>query len=296
MNRTNAIKEKLKEKFTIEDLGKNNLAGYTELVLKNFSRGTSAEKSYTVGASKVSPAIYLDVDNIPCYYLIQLGGGYIEGEYYENYIEMKDDTRAILTTQASNKVYKSENGIPSKQHSEIRIGENAVMEYINDSVILYKDAVYEQKTDIYLKESSTLIYADGITAGWSPDGKYFQYTSTRMKTRIFLEDELVYFDNLKLVPREYDVQDFGILEGYKNFGTMIVIDKKINREIVNTVRELIENAGLDIKFGITALEINGFIIRILGNITQDIQKSIAIAHNYLRKEFFDSDELNMRKY
>ncbi len=271
-------------------------AGYTELILKNFSRGTAAEKSYTKGASKISPAVYLDVDNVPCYYLIQLGGGYIEGEYYENYLEMKDDSRAVITTQASNKVYKSENGIPSKQYSRIKVGENAVMEYINDSVILYKDAVYEQETDIFLKESSTFIYTDGITAGWSPDGKNFQYTSTRMKTKIFIDNELVYFDNLKLVPSQYDVQDFGILEGYKNFGTMIVADRRIDRDIIKEIRERIENLNLDIKFGISSLETKGFIIRILGNITQDIQKAEGTAHNYLRKIFFDSDELNIRKY
>lgn len=271
-------------------------AGYTELILKNFSRGTAAEKSYTKGASKISPAVYLDVDNVPCYYLIQLGGGYIEGEYYENYLKMKDDSRAVITTQASNKVYKSENGIPSKQYSRIKVGENAVMEYINDSVILYKDAVYEQKTDIFLKESSTFIYTDGITAGWSPDGKNFQYTSTRMKTKIFIDNELVYFDNLKLVPSQYDVQDFGILEGYKNFGTMIVADRRIDRDIIKEIRERIENLNLDIKFGISSLETKGFIIRILGNITQDIQKAEGTAHNYLRKIFFDSDELNIRKY
>lgn len=271
-------------------------AGYTELILKNFSRGTFAEKSYTKGASKISPAIYLDVDNVPCYYLIQLGGGYIEGEYYENYLEMKDDTRAVITTQSSNKVYKSENGIPSKQYSRIKVGENAVMEYINDSVILYKDAVYEQETEVFLKESSTFIYTDGITAGWSPDGKNFQYTSTRMKIKIFLDDELVYSDNLKLVPSQYDVQDFGILEGYKNFGTMIVIDRRTDRDIIKEIRERIENLNLDIKFGISSLETKGFIIRILGNITQDIQKAEGTAHNYLRKIFFDSDELNIRKY
>ncbi len=271
-------------------------AGYTELILKNFSRGTAAEKSYTKGASKISPAVYLDVDNVPCYYLIQLGGGYIEGEYYENYLEMKDDSRAVITTQASNKVYKSENGIPSKQYSRIKVGENAVMEYINDSVILYKDAVYEQETDIFLKESSTFIYTDGITAGWSPDGKNFQYTSTRMKTKIFIDNELMYFDNLKLVPSQYDVQDFGILEGYKNFGTMIVADRRIDRDIIKEIRERIENLNLDIKFGISSLETKGFIIRILGNITQDIQKAEGTAHNYLRKIFFDSDELNIRKY
>ena len=272
----------LKEKVTIDDLGKNNLAGYTELILEKFPKRTSAKKSYTVGAAKVSPAVYLDTDEIPCYYLIQLGGGYIEGEYYENHLELKEGAKAVITTQASNKVYKSENGIPSKQYTEIKLAPESIMEFINDSVILYKDAVYEQKTDIHMSSDSTFIYTDGITSGWSPDGQLFQYTSARMRASIYLDNELVYLDNLKIVPENYDVQSFGILESYKNFGTMIVIDKRINKDIIKEIKEKINNEikdkNLNIKYGITQLEINGFIIRILGNLTQDIQKVSSTAH------------------
>lgn len=286
----------MEERITIDDLRKNNLAGYTELVLKRFSRRTGASKSYTVGAAKVSPAIYLESDEIPCYYLIQLGGGYIEGEYYENQIKLLEGSHSILTTQAPNKVYKSENDIPSKQHTRIELEKDSKLEFINDSVILYKDAVYEQKTEIYLNEGSTLIYSDGITSGWSPDGKLFQYTSARMKTDIYLNGEPIYLDNLKIVPDSYEVQSFGILEGYKNFGTLIVIDEKINKELIKTLREITKNLDLDIKFGISLLEKNGFVVRILGNLTQDIQKVIKIIHDFLRKEFFELDELDLRKY
>lgn len=286
----------MKEKITIDDLKKNNLAGYTELILKKFPRRTAADKSYTVGAAKVSPAIYLENDEIPCYYLIQLGGGYIEGEYYENQIKLLKDSHSILTTQAPNKVYKSENDIPSKQYTKIELEERSKLEFINDSVILYKDAVYEQKTEIFLEKDSTLIYSDGITCGWSPDGKLFQYTSARMKTEVYLESEPIYFDNLKIVPEEYEVQSFGILEGYKNFGTMIVIDNRVNKELIKKVRDLTKDISLDVKFGISLLEKNGFVVRILGNLTQDIQKIIGIIHNFLRKEFFELEDLDLRKY
>ena len=286
----------MREKITIDDLRKNNLAGYTELVLQKTPRRTGAKKSYTVGAAKISPAIYLDDDTIPCYYLIQLGGGYIEGEYYENNIKLEKGSEAILTTQASSKIYKSENSIPSKQYTNLYLEKNSRLEFINDSVILYKDAVYEQSTDIYLEEGSTLIYSDGITAGWSPDGKLFQYKSARIKTNLYLEGELIYLDNLKIIPSEYEVQSFGILEGYKNFGTMLVIDKRINKELIKKLREETKNLDLDVKFGISLLEKDGFIIRILGNLTQDIQKVINKVHTYLRQEFFGLEELDLRKY
>ena len=286
----------MREKITIDDLGKNNLAGYTELILQKTPRRTSAKKSYTVGAAKVSPAIYLDDDTIPCYYLIQLGGGYIEGEYYENNIKLEEESQAILTTQASSKIYKSENGIPSKQYTNLQLEKNSKLEFINDSVILYKDAVYEQTTDIYLNEESSLIYSDGITAGWSPDGKLFQYTSARLKTNIYLDGELIYLDNLKITPKDYDVQSFGILEGYKNFGTMIVIDKRIDKELIKRLREETRKLDLDVKFGISLLEKNGFVVRVLGNLTQDIQKVINRVHTILRKEFYDFEELDLRKY
>ena len=286
----------MREKITIDDLGKNSLAGYTELILQKTPRRTGAKKSYTVGAAKISPAIYLDDDTIPCYYLIQLGGGYIEGEYYENRLKLEEGSQAILTTQASSKIYKSENGIPSKQYTNLQLEKNSKLEFINDSVILYKDAVYEQSTDIYLEEGTTLIYSDGITAGWSPDGKLFQYTSARIKTNLYLNGELIYLDNLKITPKDYEVQSFGILEGYKNFGTMVVIDERVDKELIKSLREETKNLNLDVKFGISLLEKNGFIVRVLGNLTQDIQKVINRVHTYLRKEFFEFEELDLRKY
>ena len=96
-------------------------------------------------------------------------------------------------------------------------------------------------------------------------GKLFQYTSARIKTNLYLNGELIYLDNLKITPKDYEVQSFGILEGYKNFGTMVVIDERVDKELIKRLREETKNLNLDVKFGISLLEKNGFIVRVLGN-------------------------------
>ena len=152
----------------MEQLVKKEYAGTIELVLEQKDNRVITTKKYYEGLVKVSPTIKMDRENIPTFYLLQLGGGYIEGEKYKNRFKLNDEARAIITTQASTKVYKCLNKIATEQETEIILGKNSVLEYITDSVILYKDAIYKQVNNIYLDESSTLIYSDGITAGWSP--------------------------------------------------------------------------------------------------------------------------------
>lgn len=286
----------MSEKITVNNLGENGLAGYMDLVIENIIGATKATRTYCIGASKISPLVYLDEENIACYYLIQLGGGYIEGELYENYIHVKKNSRVILTTQASNKVYKSVNKIPSLQRTNIIVDEESVLEYRMDSLIMYKDAVYKQSTDIYLKEGSTLIYSDGITSGWSPDGRKYQYSQANLKTDIYMDGELVFTDNMKLIPEECHMQGMGFLEDYKNFGTMLVFDKRMDKKMLKRISDLITEGNMDISFGISELERGGFVIRILGNLTQHIEGAMDVAHNFLRKELLNSNELNLRKY
>ena len=75
-----------------------------------------------------------------------------------------------------------------------------------------------------------------------------------------------------------------------------MVDRRINERFVEKVREDIEALNLDIKFGISELEVNGFVIRVIGNLTQNIQKALYTCVNYVRKELFGSGELYLRKY
>ncbi|MDU3724558.1 MAG: urease accessory protein UreD [Clostridium celatum] len=278
-----------------EVVSKNKYSGIIELVLENKDNKTISTKKIYKGLSRVSPSTKMDRENISTFYLIGLGGGYIEGEKYKNTFILKDETRAIITTQASTKVYKCTHGLKAEQETIIRIGKNSILEYITDSVILYKDAIYKQVNNIYLDETSTLIYSDGITAGWSPEGDKFKYNSVQLKSNVYINDKIVLLDNLIINPTNNDVTQLGFFEEYLNFGTILVINKNITDEVVEEIRKLLAKIDLPIDYGISKLATTGFVLRVLGNLTQHIEYVMNVCHNYVRKSFLDSKELIIRK-
>lgn len=270
-------------------------AGVIDLVLEKSNNKTIASKKYFTGVFKLSPKMDIGSEQIPTYFLMQLGGGVVEGEHYNISVELKKDTRVVLTTQAANKVYKCENDLESLQETAIKLHENSVLEYINDPVILYKDAKYKQENKIYMTKSSTLIYTDGITSGWSPDKKRFQYKRARLKTDIYVDDTLVLSDNMIINPREDNIEDLGFMEGYKNFATLIIINHKIDDKIIEKLRHEVNELNLDINLGISPIEVSGFIVRIMGNLTQEIEKAILFCHNYIRNSILNSEDFVVRK-
>ena len=276
-------------------INEKDYAANSELTIANINGKSKGETTYFSGIAKLTRAVYLDTDNIPCFYLMQLGGGYVENEKFRTAIHVKKDARAIVTTQAATKVYKCENELPSYQRNEIILDDNAVLEFITDNVILYKDAMFKQDTTIRLKDTSTLMYTEGLTSGWSPDGNRFQYSSLQMKLRMFVNDEPVMLDNLKLNPREDQMQSLGFFEEYTNYSSLIVVDKIVNNQLIDTLRKKVEELNLDVKVGISKLECDGFVLRVLGNLTQDLEKVIFACINHIRREKFGSNELELGK-
>ena len=279
----------------MSNLNDNKCAGLIDLVLEKQGDVVVSPRKYFNGVFKLSPKMELDVERIPAYFLMQLGGGIVEGEKYNINVELKENVRAIVTTQAASKVYKCENSYESFQETTLKLEENSILEYITDPVILYKDAVYRQENNIYMTKSSTLIYTDGITSGWSPDKKRFQYEKAKLKTNIYMDGVPVLLDNMLINPSEDDIDGLGFMEGYKNFATLIILDDRIDKNIIEHLREEILKLNLDINFGITGLEVNGFVLRVIGNLTQDLEEVVGLCHNYIRRKILNSQNLTIRK-
>ncbi len=279
----------------MSNLNDNKYAGLIDLVLEKQGDVVVSPRKYFNGVFKLSPKMELDVERIPAYFLMQLGGGIVEGERYNINVELKENVRAIVTTQAASKVYKCENSYESFQETTLKLEENSILEYITDPVILYKNAVYRQENNIYMTKSSTLIYTDGITSGWSPDKKRFQYEKAKLKTNIYMDGVPVLLDNMLINPREDDIDGLGFMEGYKNFATLIILDDRIDKNIIEHLREEILKLNLDINFGITGLEVNGFVLRVIGNLTQDLEEVVGLCHNYIRRKILNSQNLTIRK-
>ncbi|WP_225352248.1 urease accessory protein UreD [Limosilactobacillus equigenerosi] len=154
---------------------------------------TLATKTYHQGNSRISSNIMANGD-LPYYFLISTGGGFVEGERYLQTVQLDTKAHAILTTQTPNYIYKCEHGHVTKQTNELTVKKDAFLEYYIDETIPYKDAQFAQSTTVNMEKGAKLILTDGLTRGWSPDDQPFQFGQVSQKVTIKYDHELVYND------------------------------------------------------------------------------------------------------
>lgn len=268
-------------KIVFEAINKNN---------KNF-----AKKIFYEGSSRLSPAIYLDNSGIATFYMVHIGGGYVENERYGIESILHENSHIILTNQAPTQIYKCENGGYSSLKGSFFLKENATLEFLNDSLILFENSSFKQNFNFYLTRSSTLFYTEILTPGYSSDLKHFSFWQGRLKSRIFIDDELVCMDFLNLKPKEYSLENLCFLEGFSHIATLNFFSPNISNKLIEPIKNLIKHLDKKINFGISQPLSSAICIRVLGNSTDELQYLSKHIYNFLRKEILGLRGLDVRK-
>ncbi|MDN7240591.1 urease accessory protein UreD [Planococcus sp. N028] len=269
--------------------------GELSLDLEDRKGKTVAKNVYFQGAFKVMRPIYHDDTGKVCYYLLNPGGGYLDGDRYRMNITADAGAKVTLTTQSATKVYKTPKG-HAYQETEIVLKNGSYLEFLPDPLIAYENAHYRQRNTVRMETGAVFLYTDILTPGWSPSGKKFTYHTVQLINEIYVEGELVVFDHIKLSPEKQNILGLGFMEGYSHIGSMIVVGGQTDSELLNVLYESIRSQGADVKFGLSQLIIPGFSIRILANSTQVIERIIAACHRLIHERWYGTTPNSLRKY
>lgn len=269
--------------------------GILELNVEKRQERTVAKNLYFQGAFKVQRPIYHNRSNHPCFYLLNPGGGYLDGDTYRIQVTLDAEAELTLTTQSATKVYKTPNK-HAYQETELFLKKDSYLEYLPDPLIAYKDARYLQKNTVHMEKGATLLYTDILTPGWSPEGKKFSYDTLRLKNEIYMDDELIAFDHIKLSPAVQLIDGLGFMEGYTHLGSFIVVGEKTDDDLLDQLFETIHQETGDFKAGLSKLAVPGFTIRIMANSTQLIERIITACHHVISMEWYQSKPSFLRKY
>lgn len=269
--------------------------GILELDIEKRYGKSVAKNIYFQGAFKVQRPIYHNGSSHPCYYILNPGGGYLDGDTYRMKISLSEGSGLTLTTQSATKVYKTPQ-TQAYQETEIHLGKDSYLEYLADPLIAYKDARYLQKTKVNMEKGATFLYSDIVTPGWSPEGGYFSYDHLRLKNEIYLEDELVAFDHIKLDPSSQRLEGLGFMEGYTHIGSFIVVGEQTNAALLDRLYEVIGQEEADFKAGLSYLSVPGFTIRVLASQTQVIERIFSACHHVICEEWYQTKPSFLRKY
>ena len=267
--------------------------GYLGAVCEKKGRRSILKESYYEGAYKITRPVYLDHSGQACLYIMNPGGGYIDGDAYRMEIELEEGAEVLLTTQSSTKIYKTITR-PVVQSMDVTLKRGSLLEYFPDPVIAYQHARFKQETVVRMEQGASLICTDIFTPGWAPDGSFFRYDLLQSRMKVYLDERLILQDLLRLEP-DHEIHSLGNMEGFTHLGSMIIIHESINEECVDEFYQMLSSLS-EIRAGISLLSIPGAAIRIMGHRTQDIEEGFSQCSGWLRENKFNREKVFLRKY
>lgn len=275
--------------------------GELELVAAVRGSRSVASHQYHRGALRVLRPHYLDESGQVCYVMVNPGGAYLGADLFTVDVEVGAGAKLLLTTQSATKIYRTP-GSFAEQRMSLRLGEGAQLELSPDQLIAYREASYRQNTHILLRPSSSLVAAEVITPGWSPDGASFRYEELRLRNEIWVEGQdvaqLLLLDNLLIRPPLGDVTGMGFMEGFSHLGSLMVVDARVDQALADELHTL--TAGYDAYTGVSltakASGTMGLVLRSLSNSTGELNQLLGACTGLLRHRWYGQEPLNLRKY
>ncbi|WP_324643843.1 urease accessory protein UreD [Pseudarthrobacter sp. LT1] len=275
--------------------------GRLELGISVPGRRSVASRQFHEGALRVLRPHYLDDSGQVCYVVVNPGGAYLGADLFLIDVEVGDSASLLLTTQSATKVYRTP-GSFAEQRMALRLGEGARLELMPDQLIAYREASYRQRTSVTLRPSSSLVMAEVVTPGWSPDGAAFRYEEVRLRNHICVETgvgtELLALDNLLIRPTLHDVTGLGFMEGYSHLGSLVVVDPQVDQALADELHLLTADhqALTGISLTRTVSGTTGLVLRSLSNSTDELNRLLRSCTDLLRGRWYGQEPLDLRKH
>lgn len=274
--------------------------GELELGISVSGGKSIATAQYHARALKVIRPHYLDDSGQVYYTIVNPGGGYVGGDAYRIGISVAEGASALITDQSAAKVYRTPDDFVV-QNIEFSLAAGAVLEYVPDQLILYRDADFRQRTVVNMHPQASVFLSDIITPGWSPDGGKFLYKQAHLLNEVHMDGEPVLLDNLRINPLASDfgeVQDF-FMDGRTHVATAICFDPGITPELIDALSHLItahHSPDGSLIAAVTECDKPGFVLRALGNRTEELHALVLATANLVRSKLRGQGKIHLRKY
>ncbi|WP_313813458.1 urease accessory protein UreD [Glutamicibacter sp.] len=274
------------------------LVGELRLAIGQRAGKDIAVSQYSRGALRVFRPHYLDATPQVCYTIINPGGAYLGADKYGIDITVHAGSSLLLTTQSATKIYKTPQG-PAQQHMLITLEDDAVLEYIPDQLIAYREATYLQDTVVKMGSSSSFIMCEVLTPGWSPDGSQFSYDLLRMRTEVQVDGELAALDNLWIQPADQAIDSSLYFNEATHVGMLLAVDRQIDAAMAAELRELSYRIAAEqadnVQVGISLTAMHGVAVRTLSTSTESANAVLMSVVNFLRARLRGQEPMNLRK-
>lgn len=136
-------------------------------------------------------------DDLPHAVLVTTSGGLVGGDRLEVEIETAGDARALATTQAAEKAYRS-TGATAQVTAVLHAGPGSWLEWCPQETILFDRARLRRHTTVRLERGARVLAGDILVFGRRAHGERLRTGSLQDLWQVYAGDRLVWADALRL--------------------------------------------------------------------------------------------------
>ncbi|KAH7384087.1 UreD urease accessory protein-domain-containing protein [Phaeosphaeria sp. MPI-PUGE-AT-0046c] len=163
-------------------------------------------------------------------FLLTYGGGIVAGDAIDLDVQLNGDTRLVLLTQGSTKIFKTPDPfVVSRQQMTVHLSRTAAIVYLPDPVQPFAQTAFSQSQIYNLDgEHGSLCVCDWVTSGRSARGENWDIYEYKSRNEVWTSDDagkkrLLLRDNLILDKHgRTDMALSSRMDGYSVFGTLII--------------------------------------------------------------------------
>lgn len=235
-------------------------------------------------------------------HLHNVSGGLLGGDALSLDVEVGARATVQLTTTGATRVYRPRgDSLPTSQHTEIRVGENALLEYLPDAIIPFAGVRYEQRTRIQLAAGAGLFWWEILAPGREARGELFEYNSVEIKSDIVAQGRLIATERARLRPKDFVLGSPARLGHYRYWATFYICRIGVDasawlalEQELRSVAERFERPG-DVLWGVSTLVAHGLAVRCLAVHGRDAHAGLHAFWNAAKLRLYGREAVPPRK-
>lgn len=198
--------------------------------------------------------------------LLHPAGGVVAGDRLQTEIELEAETHVCLTTPAATRIYRAaadnNAAAPAELTTAIRVGGNAVLEYVPEAVIPHAGAYARQSLRLDLAPGARALVWDAMASGRVEHGERWQFRELDASVAVYRDGRPIYLSRSRILPGALPPTRLGVMEQYDYAATWALFAESDPRAWIAALRE--ELAALaGVHGGVSALGCGGCLARLL---------------------------------
>ncbi len=223
---------------------------------------TYLKNSYAAQPFKVANVTEDKLENLLRLMLMSSSPGVLNKDDFKMDVNVEAGAALHCTTQGYQRIYTMQGRADLQMN--VHMADNASMFYLPHPTVPHSGSDFSSVSNIHLQKRHQLIWSEIITCGRKLSGEEFLFRKFQSVVNIYVEGKLAVRENVLLEPFKRNIHAMGQLEGYTHQSSLMYLNTVADMDLLSALCLESLSGKEHIHYGVSALPVNGLLVRILG--------------------------------